>query len=79
MTGRQWALATLRHEEPDRVPVDCWATHRTDANLYPALGLSDREQILDRFGVDFCYIPGPAYIGPPPPRIDEHTAALTCR
>jgi uroporphyrinogen decarboxylase len=72
MTGRQRALAALRHEEPDRVPVDYWATRETDANLCAALGLAGRGQILDRFGVDFHYISGPAYIGPPLRRIDEH-------
>ena len=73
MTGKERALAALRHEEPDRVPIDYWATRETDANLCAALGLSSRQQILDRFGVDFHYIAGPAYIGPPLRRIDEHT------
>ncbi len=73
MTGKRRALTALRHDEPDRVPIDYWATRETDANLCAALGLSTRDQILDRFGVDFCYISGPTYIGPPLRRIDEDT------
>jgi len=73
MTGRERALAALQHDEPDRVPIDYWATREADANLCAALGLSSRQQILDRFGVDFHYIPGPTYIGPPLRRIDEQT------
>jgi uroporphyrinogen decarboxylase len=72
MTGKERALAALRHEEPDRVPIDYWATRETDANLFAALGLSSRREILDRFDIDFCYISGPTYIGPPLRRIDEH-------
>lgn len=73
MTGKERALTALRHEEPDRVPVDYWATREADANLCSALGLADRQQILDHFGVDFHYIAGPAYIGPPLRRLDEQT------
>ena len=73
MTSKERALAALRHEEPDRVPVDYWATRETDANLCAALGLSGRPQILDHLGVDFCYIPGPTYTGAPLRRIDENT------
>jgi uroporphyrinogen decarboxylase len=73
MTGKDRALAALRHEEPDRVPIDYWATRETDAHLCKAMGLADRQAILDNFGVDFCYIAGPTYIGPPLRRIDEHT------
>ncbi len=73
MTDKERALTALRHEQPDRVPVDYWATRETDANLCALLGLSGRQQILDHFGVDFCYIAGPTYIGPPLRRIDEQT------
>lgn len=73
MTGKERALAALRHEEPDRVPIDYWATREADTNICTALGLSSRQQILDHFGVDFHYIPGPTYIGPPLRRIDEQT------
>jgi uroporphyrinogen decarboxylase len=73
MTGKDRALASLRHEEPDRVPIDYWATREADANIGQVLGMSGRQQILDHFGVDFHYIPGPTYIGPPLTRIDEQT------
>jgi len=73
MTGRERALISLQHREPDRVPVDYWATSQTDGKLCEALGLTGRDEILDRFGVDFYYIEGPRYVGPPLERPDEHT------
>ena len=63
MTSRERALTSLRHAQPDRVPVDYWSTQQTDAKLCAALGLVDRGVILDHFGADFFYIDGPAYIG----------------
>jgi uroporphyrinogen decarboxylase len=63
MTSRERALTSLRHEQPDRVPIDYWSTGETDAKLCAALGLADRRAILDHFGVDFFYIEGPAYVG----------------
>jgi len=73
MTPRERALTALRHEQPDRVPVDYWATRETDAKLCAALGLGGRDDILERFGVDFYYIEGPAYVGPALEKIDEQT------
>lgn len=65
MTSRQRALIALRHQQPDRVPIDYWATTQTDAKLCRHLNLSDRRAILDRFDVDFVYLEGPRYVGPP--------------
>lgn len=71
MTSRERALAALNHEQPDRVPVDYWASSRTDAKLCRALGLADRVAILDHFDVDFVYIEGPRYVGPPLAELDN--------
>jgi uroporphyrinogen decarboxylase len=56
------ALA-LEHQEPDRVPIDCWASAATRVKLENALGMT-YEGFLDRADVDFRYIEGPAYVGP---------------
>jgi uroporphyrinogen decarboxylase len=73
MNSRERALAALHHQEPDRVPVDYWATDRTDAKLCRDLCLTDRQAILDHFDVDFAYIDGPAYVGPPLTEYEDGT------
>lgn len=65
MTSRQRVQTALIHQEPDRVPVDFWSTREMDAKLLDRLGLDSREELLAGFGVDFRYIEGPRYIGPP--------------
>ena len=54
----------LNHEEPDRVPIDFWATKEVTANLLEHYGFSDVEQLLQYYDVDFRYINGPRYVGP---------------
>ena len=65
MTSRDRAARSLRYQEPDRVPVDFWSTPEADQRLLARLGLTMREQLLTAFGVDFRYIAGPKYVGPP--------------
>ena len=64
MTSRQRVQTALRHQEPDRVPVDFWSTPQMDAKLLARLKLESREDLLRTFGVDFRYLAGPPYIGP---------------
>ena len=64
MTPQQRVQTALAHQEPDRVPVDFWSTQAMDEKLLGELGLADREELLDEFGVDLRYIEGPRYIGP---------------
>jgi len=54
--------------------VDYWATPEVTARLLRRFGLTAREELLQHFGVDFRYIDGPKYIGPPPPpdRWEDH-------
>ena len=66
MTSRERVALALAHREPDRVPVDYWATDDVTARLVEHFGLSGREALLERLGVDFRYIEGPRYIGPEP-------------
>ena len=65
MTSRDRVARSLRYQEPDRVPVDFWSTPEADQRLLARLALTTREQLLTAFGVDFRYIEGPQYLGPP--------------
>jgi len=66
MDARQRVSLALSHEEPDRVPIDCWATSEIYDRLLAHFGFSTREELLQHFDVDFRYVPGPKYIGPEP-------------
>ncbi len=73
VTARQRAREALSHREPDRVPVDFWSTAETDARLLEHMGLANREELLEAFAVDFRYIAGPEYTGPPVQIHDDGT------
>ena len=65
MDSRERTFLALSHQAPDRVPRDFWSTRETDAKLMRALGLADREALLERFDIDLRYIEGPRYSGEP--------------
>lgn len=64
MDSRERTFLALNHEEPDRVPIDLWASKALIQRLEQAWGMS-WETILDAYDVDLRYIPGPRYVGPP--------------
>jgi len=64
MDSRERVMKCLRHEEPDRVPIDFWATREVKAQLLRRFGLDSTEELLCRLDVDFRYIGGPRYVGP---------------
>jgi len=64
MDSRQRFKLAMAHKQPDRVPIDYWATSEVNAKLLKHFGLSSQEQLLQHFDVDFRYIEGPKYIGP---------------
>ena len=66
MDARERVALALDHKQPDRVPIDYWATEVVNARLLEHLGLSTQEELLQHFDVDFRYIEGPKYVGPPP-------------
>ncbi len=66
MDARQRVALALDHKEPDRVPIDYWATDSVNARLMQYFGFSTQEEVLTHFDVDFRYIDGPKYIGPEP-------------
>lgn len=61
--SRERTFLSLEHEEPDRVPVDCWFSSGMKTKLGNCLNMS-YEQFLDQNDVDLRYIQGPRYIGP---------------
>jgi uroporphyrinogen decarboxylase len=66
MDARERVFLTLAHEQADRVPVDFWATREINRKLLTRFGFSTQEELLQHFDVDFRYIEGPRYVGPPP-------------
>lgn len=64
MNSRERVKECLKHMEPDRVPVDFWASKEIKSRLMKHFGVADLEPVLQRFGVDFRYIDGPVYVGP---------------
>ena len=66
MDSRQRVELALSHQQPDRVPIDYWATGEVTSRLMDRLGLDTLEAVLRHFDVDFRYIEGPRYVGPEP-------------
>ncbi len=59
MTSRERVLAALRHEQPDRTPRDFWAEPAAWNRLLAYLGLSEKEQVLERLGIDVRHLDAP--------------------
>ncbi|MCZ7546833.1 MAG: uroporphyrinogen-III decarboxylase-like protein [Anaerolineae bacterium] len=68
MTPRERWLAVLNRRQPDRVPMDYWATPETDAKLMRHLGCDDVRAMLRKLHVDYVVTVAPRYVGPPVPR-----------
>jgi uroporphyrinogen decarboxylase len=66
MNSRERVFATLQRQAADRIPIDFWATDAVYGSIEQNFGLT-REAFLDRYDVDFRYIEGPRYTGPPLP------------
>jgi uroporphyrinogen decarboxylase len=64
MDSRERTFLALNHEEPDRVPIDFWASSGFRNKLSATLGVAE-SSFWDRHDVDLRYIAGPRYIGPP--------------
>ncbi len=66
MTGRERWLAVLNRRQPDRVPMDYWATPETTEALCAFLGC-DFEEACKRLHIDMPYTVSGRYVGPPLP------------
>jgi len=67
MTPKERWLAVLRHELPDRLPMDYWATPEATAKLMDYLGCETTQQMYERLHIDILVSVEPKYIGPPIP------------
>ncbi|UCD29738.1 MAG: hypothetical protein JSV03_04440 [Planctomycetota bacterium] len=66
MNALERVSLALAHQEPDRVPIDYWASPEINKKILERFGFSTQEELLQHFDVDFRYIDGPQYIGPEP-------------
>ena len=64
MTPRERWLAVLRHEKPDRVPLDYRATDETSAQLLRHMGCTDMSEVFERLHIDPVVDVLPRYTGP---------------
>ena len=63
MDSRDRTFLALDHQEPDRVPLDCWMSRGTKHKIKSKMYLSFND-FLDKYDVDLRYIDGPEYVGP---------------
>jgi uroporphyrinogen decarboxylase len=64
MTPKERWLAVLQHKQPDRVPMDYWATAEASDKLLKHLGVSDLNEAFEILHIDRPLAVGPKYIGP---------------
>lgn len=57
-------MTALAHREPDRVPIDFWATQEIKQAVRCHFGMESHDALLDFLGVDFRIAAMPRYIGP---------------
>ena len=62
--SRERVFRMLRREPVDRIPVDLWVSGGMKARIEERTGAT-MDAFLDAWDVDFRYIAGPRYIGPP--------------
>ena len=63
MDSRERTFIALEHQEPDRVPMDCWVSSGTKQKIESQFKIPFND-FLDLYDVDLRYIEGPQYIGP---------------
>jgi uroporphyrinogen decarboxylase len=63
MTCRERALAAIKHQEPDRVPIDNWMAPEIQKKMMEHFGCENSEEFLRFLGVDFRNNYGPSYVG----------------
>lgn len=76
MTSRERWLAVLNHQEPDRIPMDYWATKELTAKLMKYLGCETEKALFENLHIDQVVTVQPRYIGPSFP---EHIDVFGCR
>jgi uroporphyrinogen decarboxylase len=64
MTPKERWLSVLRHETPDRTPMDYWGTPEATEKLIGYLGVDDFGQMCERLHIDTPLSVFPHYAGP---------------
>jgi len=72
MTPKERWLAVLERKQPDRVPMDYWATGEASEKLVAHLGVGDLGEALKQLHVDTPLTLGGRYVGPEPPKGKDH-------
>ena len=67
MTSRERVQRALNHQEPDRVPMDYWATAEATRKLLKHLGCAGEREMYDRLHIDLPVTVSPRYAGPAMP------------
>ena len=62
MTSKERVLLAINHKEPDRVPLDFYATPEVWQKLREFLRVDDNEGVLQHFQIDFRFVE-PSYKG----------------
>ena len=65
MTPKERWLAVLNRAQPDRLPMDYWATEEATQKLLKHLGVASVWEMYNRLHIDPLVTVSPAYIGPP--------------
>jgi uroporphyrinogen decarboxylase len=63
MSCRQRALMAIKHQEPDRVPIDNWMVPEIQKKTMEYFGCENYEELLKFLGIDFRNNYGPSYVG----------------
>ncbi len=63
MTHRERALMAVKHQEPDRVPIDNWMVPEIQKKTMEYYGCDTYAELQQFLGVDFRNNYGPSYVG----------------
>lgn len=61
MLPRERVLQAMQHREPDRVPLDFWATDEVKNRLKKHWSMQTEEELLEHIGCDLRVLKGPTY------------------
>ena len=64
MTPRERWLAVLNREEPDRIPMDWWATGEVNQKIMKHFGCDNMDEVFAELHIDVPVTVGPKYVGP---------------
>ncbi|NLJ56605.1 MAG: hypothetical protein GX334_06110 [Firmicutes bacterium] len=63
MNSKERVMTAMNHQEPDKCPVDFWATEEIKDRLKEHWNIDSEEEMLQRVGCDVRIVRGPSYAG----------------